>query len=125
MWWQYALAILATAIIAAGIYAYGLIKSQNKQRELLSILYGKGQKAVTHAIKKNGPMSAKDLRKELNGLQASLFYSKNRLVVQDPQAFAKSLLSTMVEKGLLTTKTEKGVTLYDIVPKENRDPQAK
>lgn len=94
--------ILAFATATAIVYGWGLAKSRSQQRDLLALLYVKGEKSIKKALRKNGPMEQRELEKLLTGTTASLFYSKNRAVVKDPASFTQQLLDAMTEKGVLT-----------------------
>ncbi|RDY23720.1 hypothetical protein CHF27_006225 [Romboutsia maritimum] len=102
--------ILLFAIATIIIYTWGLFKEKNKSKDLLDILYSKGEKKILKALDSKGSLSRKDIEKELMNLKASLFYSKNKLVVQDPSHFSKVLVGKLLQKGVIV-KNSKGYTL--------------
>lgn len=93
--------ILLFAISTMIVYAWGIVKSQNKQKDLLSILYAKGEKKVIKELKKNKNMTKIQLQNSLRDLKASLFYSRNKIIVTDPKVFTTTLLKSMEEKDMI------------------------
>ena len=102
--------ILLFAFVTVIISVWGLIKEKNKTNDLLSILYKKGENAIIKSLKVNGSLSKKQIEKELMNLKASLFYSKNKLVVKDPSHFSKVIIGRLLEKEIIT-KNSKAYTL--------------
>ena len=102
--------ILLFAIATVIIYTWGLFKEKNKPKDLLDILYSKGEKKVIKAFKYKKCLSRKDIEKELINLKASLFYSKNKLIVQDASHFSKVLVGRLLQKGMIV-KCSNGYTL--------------
>lgn len=93
--------VLLFALSTMIVYAWGIIKSQNKQKDLLDILYVKGEKRVIKELKKNNNMTKIQLQNSLKDLKASLFYSRNKIIVTDPKVFTTTLLRSMEEKGII------------------------
>lgn len=94
--------MLAFAVVTAIIYGWGLAKSRDRQRDLLAVLYGKGETLIKRLLKKNGSMSPAELEKALSGTRASLFYSRGQqAVVNDPKVFTAELLRLMTEKNVI------------------------
>ncbi len=103
--------VLLIAAVTAVLYAWGLYRSSRQERDLLDVLYGKGERLVLRELKK-GARSKKELTQALGGIKASLFYSKNRVQVQDPKAFADNLLSAMCDKKLIVAGRKGGSDYY-------------
>lgn len=93
--------ILLFAIVTMIIYTWGLLKQRGESANLINILYSKGEKKIIKLIKKKGPMTRKELEVEISGLKASLFYSKQKIIVKDSKLLTKNLLNNMVEKDAL------------------------
>ena len=106
--------ILLFAGVTAVLYAWGLIKSQRQEGELINSLWHKGQRVVMKAIARGGKQTRPQLERRLQGLSVSLFYSKNRLSVQDAGTFAQILLQNMVKSGLLLIQYDNQTQYYSL-----------
>ena len=106
--------ILLFAGVTAVLYTWGLIKSQRQEGELINSLWHKGQRVAMKAIARGGKQTRFQLERRLQGLSVSLFYSKNRLSVQDAGTFAQILLQNMVERGLLLIEDGNQVQYYSL-----------
>ena len=102
--------ILLFAFVTVIISIWGLIREKNKTNDLLNILYNKAEKKIIKALKSNKTLSKKQIEKELLNLKASLFYSKNKLVVKDPSSFTVVIIGRLLEKGIIV-KVSNGYTL--------------
>ena len=102
--------ILLFAFITVIISLWGLVKEKNKTNDLLNVLYDKAERKVIKELKINKSLSRKQIEKELINLRASLFYSKNKLIVQDPSHFTKIIIGRLLEKEIII-KNSKGYTL--------------
>jgi len=102
--------ILLFAIATVIIYTWGLLKEQRKSKDLFEILYKKGEKAVIKSFKIKRCLSKKDIENELVNIKASLFYTKDKLVITDPSHFAKILIGNMLSDGTIL-KTTNGYCL--------------
>lgn len=112
---KYIIYILLFALATVIIYSWGIIKSQNKQKDLMSILYSNGQKKIIKKLKQNETISKSDIENTVKDLKASLFYSKNKIVVTDAKLFSKNLIQIMLENGIIeeSTKNSKIYKLKD------------
>lgn len=91
----------------------GIITSQNKQKNLMDALYIKGEDKVLHLLK-TGPKTEEELAKQLEKLQASLFYSRTKIRVTDTNLFTKTLLKALCEKR----KIQKDSSVYKLKDKK-------
>lgn len=114
--------ILLFAGVTAVLYAWGLIKSQRQEGELINSLWHKGQRVVMKAIARGGKQTRPQLERRLQGLSVSLFYSKNRLSVQDAGTFAQILLQNMVERGLLLIQYDNQTQYYSLASPSRFSP---
>lgn len=87
------------------IYGWGILKSRNKQRDLLNALYSKGNSIILKEIKKNGYITKNEAENALKDVEASLFYSKNRVKVMDTKIFTKELLQVMLKENIIEEET--------------------
>ena len=97
--------VLLMALSTAIVYAWGLSKTQNQSRDLMAVLYDKCSAKVIKALKKNGPMTKDQIENLLDHTTASLFYSRNKVSVQDPEKFTQTLLQMMEEHHLIKQGT--------------------
>lgn len=111
--------VLLFAVITAFLYAWGLWRAGRKQQDLLIILQQKGARRILRALK-SGPKTKAELVNRLKGLKASLFYSRRRVKVQEPEVFAGELLEFMVQKGLIQQRYEKGRREYSLPTDDHR-----
>lgn len=102
--------ILLFAVATIIIFTWGLIKERNKSNDLLDLLYNKSYKAVMKAFKTKKTLSKKDIENEILNLKASLFYSKDKLVIKDPSHISKILIGKMLKDGVIE-KTTNGYSL--------------
>ena len=102
--------ILLFAFITVIISIWGLMKEKNKTNDLLNVLYEKSERKIIKSLKVNKSLSKKQIENELINIKASLFYSKNKLVVQDSSHFTKIIIGRLLEKEIII-KNSKGYTL--------------
>lgn len=114
--------ILLFAGVTAVLYTWGLIKSQRQEGELINSLWHKGQRVAMKAIARGGKQTRPQLERRLQGLSVSLFYSKNRLSVQDAGTFAQILLQNMVERGLLLIQYDNQTQYYSLASPSRFSP---
>ena len=101
--------IIYILMIAAGrviVFAWGIIKEQNKSRDLMNQLYKKAENNVVKAFKRKDVLSRKDIENEVKNVKASLFYSRDKMVVQNPRSFTKSLINTMINNNVIEKTTD-------------------
>lgn len=102
------------AIITICLYLWGMMKSRNKEQELLRSLYTKGANEVVKILKKNDSMTKKELERQISGISASLFYSKTKAIVQNPSSFIDGLLKEMMEEDIIYIEKQKGANRYKL-----------
>lgn len=98
---QIILGILLFAVVTAILYVWGLRRSMTQQSDLERILLSKSAARVVRCLKKQEIITQKEIARQVQGVKAGLFWSRNRLEVQNPTAFAKKLSRYMVEQHLL------------------------
>lgn len=102
--------ILLFAIATVIISCYGIVKEKNKSKDLLSVLYAKSYKAIMNSFKKKDTLSRKDMENEIINLKASLFYSRDKLVIQNPSHMTTVMIGKMLNEGIIM-KTSNGYSL--------------
>lgn len=98
---QIILGILLFAAATMVLYIWGLRRSMTQQSDLERILLSKCASRVIRRLKKQETISRKEMAREIEGIRAGLFWSRNRLEVQDAAAFADKLARYMTEQQLL------------------------
>ena len=74
---KYIVYILMFAVATVIVFSWGIIKEQNKSRDLMSQLYKKAENNVLKAFKRKDVLSRKDIENEVKNVKASLFYSRD------------------------------------------------
>ena len=76
--------ILLFACVTAILYVWGLRKSVGQREDLSRILLNRCGNQVIKYLKKNKSITKAQVAREIRGIKAGEFWSKHRLVVQDP-----------------------------------------
>ena len=103
---KYIIYILMFAAATVIVFSWGIIKEQNKSRDLINQLYKKAENNVVKAFKRKDVLSRKDIENEVKNVKASLFYSRDKMVVQNPRSFTKSLINTMINNNVIEKTTD-------------------
>ena len=94
--------ILGVIFFAAAtmiIYGWGLAKQKNQSKDLMNLLFSKGNAKVKKYLKKNEYITIAEVEKMADGLEAKQPFSGNKAVVKDKSDFSKKLLQYMVKTG--------------------------
>lgn len=92
------LGILAFALVTAVLYVWGLRRSATQASDLERNLLSKGAARVLKYLKTHETISKAETTELVKGLRASLPWSRQRVAVEDPKAFAERLLEFMQEQ---------------------------
>lgn len=103
---KYILYILMFALATVIIFSWGMVKEQNKSKDLINQLYDKAEAKILKAFKKKKVLTRRDIENEVRNVKASLFYSKDKMVVQNSSNFTKNIINTMVSRNLIEKTTE-------------------
>lgn len=106
--------ILLLAFSLTFLYAWGYIKQQRKHQELINILIKKTEGKVLKEMENGGILTKKDIEKIIMGTKASLFWSKNKVQVNEPGIMADNVISHMLSKNIIMNVSEKGLAKYKI-----------
>ena len=98
---QIILGILAFALVTAVLYVWGLRKSVTQSADLERILLSKSAGKVIHYLKSHDQIDLAQMARLCAGVKGGLFWSRRRVAVQDPRAFAPRLARYMVDQLLL------------------------
>ena len=107
---KYIIYILMFAAATVIVFSWGIIKEQNKSRDLMNQLYKKAQNNVLKAFKQKDVLSRRDIENEVKNIKASLFYSRDKMIIQNPTSFTKSLINIMINNNIIE-KTADGYIL--------------
>ncbi|RKD21967.1 hypothetical protein SAMN02745883_01317 [Caminicella sporogenes DSM 14501] len=112
MLFRYVLEVLFLAVTIAFLGAWGIVKQQNKGRELIQRLFLKIQKKVIKELKIKGSLNIKEIEKIIKNTKASLFWSRDKVKVVEPKLLAKQLVEYMLENEIIKEKNDKGRKVY-------------
>lgn len=104
--------VLMFALAAMIIYGWGLWKTMRQSQDLANLLSAKGISRIKKALKKNGPMTAKQLEDAVAGLTAKQPFSREQIGVTDPKQFVSSLLPYMIHQKMILEEKENGRIVY-------------
>lgn len=106
--------MLATMLI----YGWGLMRAQRQDQDLMNLLYSKCRRKLLKELKQRPRMNQPEIERLLQGTQAGQIFSRKRVAITQPKAFAKSLLEFMLKNGDIIAEPEKHQTYYRLKPKE-------
>ena len=98
---QIVLGILLFAVATAVLYVWGLKKSMTQEADLERILLNKCAGTVVKYLRKHGSITQKEMPSLTPWIRDGMFWSKNRIRVQEPAAFVPKLIRYMLEQQLL------------------------
>lgn len=108
--------LLLFALAAMILYGWGMVKQKNQSKDLMRLLFSKGESRIKKYMKENDSITRAQAQKLCNGLEAKMPFSANKAVVKNQQDFADQLLSYMVKTGQL----KKEGTKYVKIKKEGK-----
>lgn len=107
---DYLLYILLFALATVIIFSWGIIKEQNKSTDLMNQLYKKSESKIFKAFRNKDVLTKKDIENELKNIKASLFYSRDKMIIQNPSQFTKTIINNMLNSNKIE-KVPKGYIL--------------
>ena len=93
--------ILLFAFVTAILVVWGMRKAYFQRETLMKMLLSKSADKVMHYLKTNDSITEPQMRKLVEGIQASEFHSRQRAVVQSDPAFTLRLIEAMLQDGLI------------------------
>lgn len=93
--------IILFAIATMIIYGWGMVRQKRQTGDLMNLLFSKGQSKVHKYLKNNEYITAVDVEKLCDKLEAKMPFSQDRAVVKNKKDYAKQLLTYMVKTGQL------------------------
>ena len=108
------IAVLLVAVVFTFLLAWGYVKQQRRNQELLAELMKKSQEKVMKEIREKGPQSKKDIEGIIAGTKASVFWSRKKLQITDPKILSVNLITDMVYNNVIREVNIKGIKKYEI-----------
>jgi hypothetical protein len=93
------------------IYA-GYMKEKTLPFELTNRLYKKCSKKIQEYLSEEKEASLIDLKKCIKDVQASVYWSRKKVSVTNPDQFVEYVTENMMKQGLLNAKQQSGKKLY-------------
>lgn len=106
--------VLLFALATMIIYGWGLWRSMRQNQDLSNLLSAKGISKVKKALKKNGPLTQKELEPFVTGLTARQPFSREQIAVTDPGQFLGSILPYMVRQKIITEVKKENKAAYQL-----------
>lgn len=106
--------ILSFAVVTSIIYAWGIKKTINQQKELSNMLYSKGAQRVIKKLKNQKVMTKSEIEEEIKEIKISAPFSRKKAIVADKKEFTKTLVQLMIKKGLMRETIEGNKRVYTL-----------
>lgn len=90
--------ILLFALVTAILYIWGLRKSMEQGSDMAHILLNRCGNKVVKYLRKHGTITKKQIAKEINGVKAGQFWSRKRMVVQEPEKFTTQVIQFLLDQ---------------------------
>ena len=97
--------IILFAIVTMIIYGWGIVKQKNQTKDLMNLLFSKGQDKIKKYLKQNEYITISQVEQICEAKQP---FSQNRAVVKNKQDYAKKLIEYMLK----TNQIEKEGSRY-------------
>ena len=111
---QYIPYVLLFALVTAVLYTWGLWRSVRQKQDLANMLSAKGISKIKKALKKNGPLTKKELEPFVKGLTARQAFSREQIGVTEPEKFLDSILPYMVRQKMIREETQENKAVYQL-----------
>ncbi len=98
---QKIIGIFLFAIVTAILYLWGLKKSATQAQDLERVLLSKCAYKIVRAMKQKPLIDQKWIAEQVSGMKAGLFWSRQRIQVNNPQEFSKKVIAYMLEQQML------------------------
>lgn len=92
------LGIFMFAVVTAVLYVWGLRKSMFQGEDLTRILLNRCGNKVVKYLRKHETITDAEIAREIKGIKAGEFWSKKRMVVQDPEKFVSEVTSFLLDQ---------------------------
>lgn len=99
--------ILLFATVTAILYVWGLRKSMLQGEDLTRILLNRCGNKVVKYLKKHETMTEAEMARAIKGVTASEFWSKKRLMVQNPEKFVHEVIFFLLDQQYIEAVSKK------------------
>ncbi len=103
--------IILFALVTAVLYVWGLRKSAGQRQDLSRILVNRCGNKVLKYLRKHDTITEAQIAQEIKGVTASEFWSRKRLVVQEPKKFAKQVVAFLLDQQYIESAGKSGYRL--------------
>ncbi|MBB6214200.1 putative transcriptional regulator [Anaerosolibacter carboniphilus] len=93
--------VLFFAITITFLLAWGYVKKQRKAEALIDKLYENCEDKILREFEHKEALSEKEIKNVIEGTKASLFWSKNKVIVQDANLVIDTIIERMKKKELI------------------------
>lgn len=105
--------ILLFALAMTFLMSWGYVKKQKQSEELLNTLYRKCEIKICKEFKKNDVLSKSEIKEIIKDTKASLFWSKQKIHVTDPQIFIDVIIGDLLNRKIIESSKSKTYRLYN------------
>lgn len=92
------LGVLLFAVVTAILYAWGLSKSLGEKEDLAKRLLGACGSRVVRYLKKHDTITVGEVAKQIEGVTAGQFWSRNKIKVQDAPKFSRQVIDFLLDQ---------------------------
>lgn len=103
--------IILFALATAILYVWGLRKSVGQGADLTRILLNRCGNKVIKYLKKHKTITEAEVARQIDGVTASEFWSRKRLMVQQPKKFAKQVVTFLLDQQYIESAGKDGYRL--------------
>lgn len=114
------LGVLMFAVVTAILFVWGLRKSYFRQETLSNMLFSKSAHKVMHYLKSHDTISEVQMRKLVDGTEASEAFSRNKAIVKGDKEFTVHLIELMKKDGMIEAADQDGTVVYRKKQKSKR-----
>lgn len=93
--------IVLFAVATMILYGWGIVKQKNQTKDLMNLLFSKGQDKIKKYLKQNEYITISQVEQICENLEAKQPFSRNRAVVKDKRDYAKKLVEYMLKTNQL------------------------
>ena len=108
---QIIVGILLFALVTAVLYVWGLRKSAGQSEDLSRILLNRCGNKIIKYLKKHKTITEAEVARQIDGVTASEFWSRKRLMVQQPKKFSQQVISFLLDQQYIESAGQKGYRL--------------
>ncbi|HYE11289.1 MAG TPA: hypothetical protein VEF53_14025 [Patescibacteria group bacterium] len=112
---KYVLYVLLTTVLTMLLIYAGYMKEKTLPFELTNRLFKKCSKKIHEYLSENEEASIIDLKKCIKDVRASVYWSRKKVSVTNPDQFIEVVTENMMKQGLLKARQQNGKILYYLI----------